>query len=258
MDHLDAIHLKLDRADHHLKILNVGLREFTEGTANRIPGQFNPESKEYVFYTPEASFLRLNREWAPVMGDVIHNLYATLDYIACALFRSNPLNTRDCTTATAFPVFPSEREYIAGAKKKISGIVPAAQAVIESLQPFAGGAGPSVAARHPLMQLYRLEQWDKHKILHATIARTIFWIRGVPPHLAPPPQGCVIDSERQAIFARWPAPSDFGVEVYLVTTCRVIFDSRGPIGGEDVLQTLKNASSFIAQAVIPALKPYIR
>ena len=108
-----------------------------------------------------------------VLGDLIHALHSTLDYVVCSLVEKSG---RTLATAHAFPIFPTRPLYDAKAPKMLRYVPYEAIKLIESLQPYheaeraeAHGLSPKEAAasaeRMPLMHLYRLSIEEKHRAL---------------------------------------------------------------------------------------------
>ncbi len=113
--------------------------------------------------------------WAPLIGDVLHNIHSSLDHLMWELVRHGnygfdpPPGTR-----ASFPIFPNRTKFWAKGKGKgslswtsRSGAtallqVPAdARRLILEVQPY-----KDRHREHPLWHLYSLSNADKHQTLH--------------------------------------------------------------------------------------------
>jgi len=162
---LDGVRVKLARARAHLKTFEAHVRETVGPEPDRIPGEFDGNSGQYLFRAQRE--MRAPLVLSAISGDVVHTLYAALDYLAWELVAANG---QTGTTRTAFPIFQNP------------GIHPDAQALIKRLQPFdrPNEAPPN---DHPLTLLYELERRDKHQTLNLTTNAAQGRISGLPPRI---------------------------------------------------------------------------
>jgi len=84
----DASRLKVRRARMHYGDLQVRIREFLArepfyAVIEEAPGWWN--NRKWAFHVRE----EVPDDWAPIIGDCIHNLRAALDLMACELVRAN-------------------------------------------------------------------------------------------------------------------------------------------------------------------------
>jgi len=120
-------------------------------------------------------------ELALVFGDALHNLRASLDYMARGLVIANggdPID-RGGARSTAFPIRKVRPE------QPISifpGISPAARDQLEAVQPFSSDD----PARHPLAILDELENRDKHRLLNVGRLSGSVGAVFIPSDLDPP------------------------------------------------------------------------
>ncbi len=110
-----------------------------------------------------------------LIGEVLYHLSSGLNHMACIL---TELNNQPVNDNTEFPIF-WDRDAFRDPKtgllrpaivKRIGGIDPVKQALIEGQQPFKGLYGGF--ADDPLWHLYELARFDRHKALHLVSAYT--------------------------------------------------------------------------------------
>jgi hypothetical protein len=90
------------------------------------------------------------------LGDAVHNLRSSLDYIAYAMVRANG---KEPTRDTCFPIADPAKKYTPSfAERATHGMSVAAQREIDSVQPYNTG-NPT------LWNLHRLDIEDKHRLL---------------------------------------------------------------------------------------------
>jgi hypothetical protein len=112
----NQIHLKIQRANKHFGELHEVIATFKEGSPYRVAKKRDPKTVEHVIYIHSADPLP---ETIPLIaGDVIQNLYSSLDYLAWQL-AINPTNT------TAFPIsqdIPTTPKQIARYEGQVCGM----------------------------------------------------------------------------------------------------------------------------------------
>lgn len=110
-------------------------------------------------------------EWAPIIGDAVHNLRSALDHAVWAM--ADPAERID--RAAQFPIYASEANYEENAPRLLAGVSPRRQELIRSEQPF-HWPDPN-RAWHPLGLLQWLDNDDKHRTLHTLAVVSDFqWI----------------------------------------------------------------------------------
>jgi hypothetical protein len=93
-----------------------------------------------------------------VVGDAIHNLRSSLDYLAYQLVIAN---RQKPTQTTAFPIFDDSKGYKANIRGKIKGMGKEAKEAIRKIKPYKGGGDDS----DTLWRLHKLDIRDKHHLL---------------------------------------------------------------------------------------------
>jgi hypothetical protein len=116
---------------------------------------------------------------APLIGDCLYNFRSALDHLVYALSVKNTPNLSEAqATQTAFPVFKDPAGFHKRGMGKIRHISPAAQAIIEGLQPYQAGHN---AMLESLWLLNQLQNIDKHRALLLTVIAQ----RGVNAQIPP-------------------------------------------------------------------------
>jgi hypothetical protein len=250
---LVGCHLKLARARVHFDSLNEAIERVIGAEPYRIPGEFDPHTNSHIFRAqrPAGSIM----EWATIIGDVVHNLSAALDYLAWELtVKHSAIAHSDRRAGSVyFPIFADEGLYLREAPKKIWGIHPDAQTLIKQLQPYqARHIHPS---DHPLMLLYRLEQWGKHRTLNLTTYVASARSGGIPRHILTsghPLNIALGTHEEGAIIGRmsWGGGQPH-MGVYLDITPKIAFHKDAPAGGHIVTEVLPKIIGHVTSGVIP-------
>jgi hypothetical protein len=158
---LAGITLKLDRANEHLN----RLRSESKARERKNPYGFRTKDKRRSAKKVEVTVYAEVRsspppEWGPIIGDVVQNIRAALDYAVWDLSRSSKRSNQ-----TAFPIYKDGCEYQVLSPAKISGVPKAHQTVIQEAQPYQWVDGPEF---HALADLQLLSNKDKHRTLIPT------------------------------------------------------------------------------------------
>lgn len=154
--------LRLDRADEHFADLQAEISAYLGARPYRLVAR-GEGSREYVF---RAFIDREPPDRLKVLvGDVCHSLRTALNQLAYVLATSK--GGGEPPTPLEFPIFKRAADYSAMDPKsptrparrsglyKVRGIEPAAQAVIESLQPYHASADPE---QHELWLIHELDR----------------------------------------------------------------------------------------------------
>jgi|SRR5215212_2196849 len=158
--------LRLDRALQHLQSLEAEDRRWREGNPYRIIHELDPQTSKKLVRVEVLSqpSVRLGL----LIGDCLHNLRSALDNLAYELavaYTGDPLPDA-VATRSEFPIL-GDRPMKAGERqRKIGGIHPDAQTIIEGLQPYQRGQHYAV---DPLWVLHELSNIDKHRLPLVTL-----------------------------------------------------------------------------------------
>lgn len=151
--------LKVERAEHHINKLETIFRRYVAENMKRLRPQKKQRALKQGKRIVGANF---PKHTPTILGDVIHNLRASLDHAYCVLTRETGGNVDDFTR---FP-FGKDRQSLKGTinghKKK--GIAPSTAVcdfIVDELQPYMGG-------KLRFYEIHRLDITDKHIVLLPT------------------------------------------------------------------------------------------
>jgi hypothetical protein len=167
---LDSVRGKIERAEEHIEDLLIACGAFLKSGGYSTVAYEDAETGDRVINlriieSPPNSI-------SLILGDAIHNLRTSLDYLARQLVEAGGGTPND---ETAFPIFYNRKNFEAKFMGKISGASQQAVNLIQILKPYKGG-------NDALWKLHRLDIIDKHRLL-VTLAATNFMVigRGVVP-----------------------------------------------------------------------------
>jgi hypothetical protein len=164
---------KIDRAREHLEDLESATAAWEVNACDTVEEvDPNPPRKRQSYDVH--LLLRVTRvepipqRFGLIIGDCLFNLRSALDHLALALaLKCKPGMSDREIRDSEFPVFATETGYQREETRKIGCMDTAAQAIIESLQPYHGKNG---LEREPLWQLHDLNRIDKHRQLTICVA----------------------------------------------------------------------------------------
>jgi hypothetical protein len=170
---LNGCRLKMERAIRHVEVLNLAIERFREGTAHELVRRFDPETDETVWWI-EGVTGDPPANWAPLIGDILHNFHSALDHVAWQLaIRKNYGHYLPPETRVTLPIFKRKghfwrrdrngrwtRQSGANALLRFPGD---ARKHVLAVQPYKDGTR---SPEHPLWLLHALSNEDKHKTLH--------------------------------------------------------------------------------------------
>jgi len=146
--------------------LDEALQGFLNSGAYILGSQQDMNTGEHVIYgqiTTDPPVL----EWAPLIGDFLHDLRSSLDHIAWALTdKSLPPPDPRAWDRVSFPIVEKEPDWGSAVGRSLWGVDQKLHARFKAQQPFA--TGPTAPDREPLFILNRLWNIDKHRYSHLT------------------------------------------------------------------------------------------
>lgn len=270
---LEGVDLKLNRAKDRLDALSKAIGEFlTDPDSYSLALKCGPQRREAFRVTEVRS---PPPDWGILIGDCVHHYRSALDHL---VFQLVVANTRGRLPAkvekrSEFPIFNSGPKFRGKGKRKgvpssggglakIQDTPAAAQAIIESLQPYHRRKKPAAQA---LWELQELANIDKHRLLHVTYAtirgstftvtqqRNVASLRGFRFRPGPLKPNAVI-AEWQVIPIDPRHGTKMNVESDMLTD--IIFGKASParaVRGKAVVKTLYEIGTFIAGDVLPPL-----
>jgi hypothetical protein len=150
---------KLNRAKYHLG----KLRALIDGYMSRKPYsiRLNQDVKggEIGFFISVQELPPLE-QWALLIGDTVHNLRSSLDFLVWTLVGLEDPSALSKKTASriGFPIFCDANEFSKKSKGKVRGAHSEAITRIERLQPYGGG-------NDLFYHISKLDNMDKHRLL---------------------------------------------------------------------------------------------
>ena len=248
---------KLDRADHHLQVLEKNLLAWSSSKPYGILEEIDSETGDNIV---RIKFDYLPSDIAPTIGDCLYNLRSSLDHLAHALaLKRQGYLSDDESIQIAFPIFRYQSGFDARGKGRIALLAQPAQAIVEALQPYQAG---DAAVSHWLWLLEKLQNIDKHRtlLLVPIDQRLIVMNPSRPAGLKLVKFTQVFDAtENYAEIARYRFESlEDGppVKVDIDVRPQISF-GHPPAERRDVLTTLRGIRRHIATEVIPRLRPFL-
>lgn len=248
-ERLALIRVKVERAKHYLRDLEVARDGFIIGNAYRIERETDPQTGYNIYrvfdiQTPPA-------EIGLIAGDVIHNLRSSLDHLAYQLVY---VNGAAHTKQTAFPIWDGAAEYKAQRARRVKGMAQGAIDAIDATEPYQNGKGAG------LWVLHHLDIADKHHALltplinvtEASFTIPGYWerdYRGVGgvsfPNFGKPLKEGDIVATREAKM-------DNGMNI----TLDVAFTEPEVIEGRPVIKTLQRLIDLVDDCIL-GFKPFL-
>src|ERR1017187_8784578 len=152
----ESVLAKYDRSQKHVNDLMGAVDAFRYANRDHVDIQTNEQTGDVTYYLRTVPIVP--NEIALILGDAVHNLRSTLDYLICALVLT--AGGPDCEH-TGFPIFESAKFYHDTSAVKVKGVGKFCKEKLDLVQPYRGGSG------HILWQLHRLDIMDKHRLLPA-------------------------------------------------------------------------------------------
>ncbi len=271
--------LKLGRALYHLQWLKRELGEWFQGDRHHTVSTVKTDLQFQGLYQFD-TFVRAEKPpidpVSLVIGECLHNMRSALDLLAyelaVAFAKPQPIS-QDVAEGSEFPIFGDEdRKGLAGQgarrfrearRKKIGGMDPRAQTVIEGLQPYQDG--PKFRD-HPLWRLHTLDRINKHRLLHTVVSfaenaglslNHSDNVSGGPPF----PYPGVVDDQKETRVAGMVARAinpDREMVVVVKPTLSICFAPEVPdLGTAPVLDILADIYFYITDKVSPPLQAFL-
>lgn len=167
LDPFQSAEIKINRAKHHLDDLDRQVTSFFERGAVRIVFEHDDEMSAGVGWESSAFVYRQREkiplEWGAAIGDVIHNLRASLDLMVSDIFRLTKGNPQDI----GYVHFPFARDkdrlHEQIRARRLNRIGKKFIEAIEHIAPYKDG-------NRGLRAIHDLDVLDKHQALVPTVA----------------------------------------------------------------------------------------
>ena len=156
--------LKLHRAETHIIDLHGLLKRFMEAQTYKIIADFEREPG-YICFVGQGEEVFPHDEFAPIIGDVIHNLRDALDLAVSVIMRNAGRSDRGVMFLTGRDANAFKRA-IKQRSEKVKWPQDFLQVLETRIQPYEGGNG------YLLRVLHELSITDKHRLLVPTVFGT--------------------------------------------------------------------------------------
>jgi hypothetical protein len=144
---------KYERAQKHIDDLRIAVGEFGNANRNHVGRKTDEKTGDVIYYLKSVPIVP--DSISLMLGDAIHNLHSSLDYLAHAIVR--PVGDR-AIKDTKFPIRDTAEGFNAALPGCIQGAGEFCLQAFKRIQPYKGGFG------HPLWQLHELDIIDKHRL----------------------------------------------------------------------------------------------
>jgi hypothetical protein len=151
---LDGSRARIERAGDHLEELDTTLARFVKEGSFIFRTEQDAETGEYVLrvYSQRQPPVPPPPKASAIVGDVLYNLRAALDYVVWQLAASPSKKNQ-------FPIFDSPEDFEAKAPRYLDSVPPELWAKFEALQPYHG------EGREALALVAKLNDVSKHRLL---------------------------------------------------------------------------------------------
>jgi hypothetical protein len=164
MNDLSSARAKLGRARLHIDQAKLISETFIEGDFYTIrKGSYGDRRHTIEVATVE----KWPPEFALSVGDAAHNLRSSLDHIVFAL-AAKPLTPEE-EKKLQFPLMSKPADFVDRSPKMLLKLPQVAVDLVETFQPYNAAQSPE---NDFLAQVQSLDNWDKHRALPITYART--------------------------------------------------------------------------------------
>lgn len=267
-DPLPGYRLKLNRAQEHFDALHAAIDAVVAASPDELITKLDSQANEHVFGI-NGGLDPLPSVFPLIIGDCLHNLRSSLDYLVYEL-SGRPAG--EPSRQTAFPICDSPHAYFGtrgnpnrAASRKVSQVDSAAAAAIERLQPYNREDGNPHG--DPLWLLSELSNEDKHRTL--PVVRAYLLSMGAIDYVTQDdkflfrrevPERTVAFEDSTDLF-RLPIPPDivagYKMNVDTYVSFDVAFGDTIVSRGENVYGVLCLILRHIEDVVIPRLEPFI-
>jgi hypothetical protein len=161
-----SVALKLGRVDTHMKTLDDSIKAFLKPKPYSAKRVLERDGRDHVLVWDD--YVEPPDDFGLIAGDAIHNLRSSLDHMAVELAWTGAKGqgatmTAQDLTGVQFPIVLFEEEFAKQFGRRLKHVSPAAQAFIESCQPYR--MTPKMPAWSNLYLLGELDNADKHRLL---------------------------------------------------------------------------------------------
>jgi hypothetical protein len=153
-DPLFTTRLKIDRAKKHFDELNASVEAFKAGNPYEVVVDNNLSTRSKVYRLHIAT--EVPSSWAGTIGDIIHNLRASLDCLATSLVIANGFKSKTALSNAYFPISRT-LEGLGNFGSFFQLVSPKVEKLVRRIEPYEGGKGDAV------WLLHELDLLDRHR-----------------------------------------------------------------------------------------------
>lgn len=155
-DPLFSVRVKIDRAKKHLEHLQDEVSAFWAGNPYVIIFDTDTEPGKRLYRIKITN--DVPGHWGGYVGDVVHNLRASLDNLATALAAANGTTSKSVLRKTYFPIGATKEIFEKKLPEDLRGVRADARRIVERMKPYPGGTDA-------FRRLHDLDVLDKHSAL---------------------------------------------------------------------------------------------
>jgi len=148
---------KREWAEQHIGKLKSALAELRKTDPCTIAAKKNPETGDVTYYVEHLPVIPV--EISLIIGDILHNLRCSLDYLASGLIGGSRSKSK-----TNFPIRPHINEWEKSCSRMVGSASKEAIEALRRLRPYEGG-DPRFCILHALNNI------DKHRLLLTICAK---------------------------------------------------------------------------------------
>lgn len=256
--------IKFHRAHEHLEELGTRIEEWKKGAGATVFGEADPEDLRFQIFSFQNEPIPAET-LSPVIGDVVHNLRASLDHLCFELATAytGPLSKKQLDKAR-FPIHRTEGEFRAATAEMLRLVGSEAGAIIQRLQPYytRPDKGPEWDLLWQLEALVLADRREALRVVNSVVGRWSLeaivpmdfdpagtWFRtGVPP-------------KRRAPIARLPLlPEGTEDEVMRKITVSLdvaLADPPSPPMADPIYEILVDMGQYLQTRVFKVLEPLL-
>lgn len=227
-----ASRLKIGRAAQHVAILRGEVAAYMARRPIYLlvePHPDNPALHAWAVRIKEPVL----PTWAPIIGDIVHNLRAALDLMACDVVRLAEPNA--AMDSVYFPFAKTAGDLDKMIEKRFGDAPDEAKDLVRHFKPYPGG-------NDVLRGIHELDIIDKHQALLPTAGYIRHPTGGVSPGDLTTPSEPVkgfFDPHQRPGIALGVSPVEFSL----------VFPNQGPFEGRELIPTLENVIQDFARVV---------
>ncbi len=247
---MQGIDLKLKRATTHIKAFYAALKDFRKSSRCPTVKERDPKTSENIWRLEEPP-AQPDPALSPIVGDAIYNLRSALDHTVWRLVESNGQTP---TQETQFPIWAKEETWPKEKARRLRGVNPEAQTIIEFAQPC---LKKHVWRNRTLSSFRDLSNIDKHRHLHLVVSATSggFFSHALPVSVGVNKQYFIYEGpvQKDTILAR--IPSEY-VDVDFAPLMDIAFGQSAQLA-EDTVYVALVSFRYVVANIIGSLRPFI-